>query len=245
MDFEVAMGFIPDIYDFIIVFPLSIIVAIGISIVVGKIKEKFNIKTNYTRKIFHFSIFSIATCLGILYPVHRVAAFGAGCGAVLLIIIVFKKSKHFKMAYSALARPEDCPHMDLYLIVPYLATALGGIIANLVIQELAPVAYLVAGWGDAVGEPFGIKFGTHRYRVPTFTLTYSVRSIEGSVSVMMASMMASVVVLLVTTALTLMSIFAIAIVVGVVVAFSEAISPHGWDNLFTQIATTLVIWVLI
>ena len=30
----------------------------------------------------------------------------------------------------------------------------------------AAVGYLVAGWGDAVGEPVGTRFGRHPYRVP-------------------------------------------------------------------------------
>jgi phytol kinase len=57
-------------------------------------------------------------------------------------------------------------------------TAAGGMISNILFGKLAVVGYVVTGWGDAVGEPVGTRWGNHRYRVPTLTGIKCHRSLD-------------------------------------------------------------------
>src|SRR5262249_35917983 len=58
--------------------------------------------------------------------------------------------------FEALARESDAPHRTWYVVVPWFATALGGVAANLLAPHHAAFGYLVVGLADAVGEPVGI-----------------------------------------------------------------------------------------
>ena len=48
-----------------------------------------------------------------------------------------------------------------------MTTAIGGVLCNLLFPRYAYIGYLVCGWGDAVGEPIGMRWGKHRYNVPS------------------------------------------------------------------------------
>jgi phytol kinase len=134
-----------------------------------------------------------------------------------------------------MARPTDAPRRTLFILIPLVTTALGGVLSNLFFPAWAFVGYLVCGWGDAVGEPVGTKWGRHRYSVPSMLGVRSTRSLEGSAAVCIAGTVAT------AAALALMgfaagSIAVIAIGAGVAGALVEALSTHGLDNLTVQIA---------
>jgi len=112
----------------------------------------------------------------------------------------------------------------------------GGIMANLFFPSAVIAGYLVAGVGDAIGEPAGIRFGRHTYKVWSLSSVPAVRSWEGSFAVFLASALVVFVAALVTPAIgTGSSGFLKILAIAAVSALVEAVSPHGWDNLTMQI----------
>jgi phytol kinase len=139
--------------------------------------------------------------------------------------------------YEAMARPSDAPRRTLFIMVPLATTALGGILANVFFGAWAIVGYMVGGWGDAVGEPVGAKFGRHRYRVPSLGGVPAMRSLEGSAAVLVAGMLAAYAGLAlrgVDPARALLG----AVTCAAVGALVEAFSTHGMDNLTVQVAAS-------
>ncbi len=118
----------------------------------------------------------------------------------------------------------------------YLSFAVGGILGNVLFMGWAMVGYLVVGWGDAVGEPFGVKFGKHRYRVFTLTGIKCYRSLEGSAAVFIASTLAATIVLANPV---------YGVIIGMAVALIESQSPHGGDNFTVQLGATAIAFLLV
>jgi phytol kinase len=141
--------------------------------------------------------------------------------------------------YEALARPSDAPHRTLFVLVPLATTALGGVAANLLAPGYGYVGYLVAGWGDALGEPVGTRWGRHRYRVPTLAGVPATRSLEGSGAVLAGGFAAALAGLL-FAGIEPQSAVRAAALAAVAGAAVEAGSSHGLDNLTVQAAAALV-----
>jgi phytol kinase len=117
-------------------------------------------------------------------------------------------------------------------------TAAGGMISNILFGKLAVVGYVVTGWGDAVGEPVGTRWGNHRYRVPTLTGIKCHRSLKGSLAVLVASLAGSFPVLYFGFYLPLNTAFIVALIVAVISTLAEALTFHSLDNLTLQVAAT-------
>ena len=180
-----------------------------------------------TRKVFHFSIFTGAALLRWQVDVGAVSVFG--CVIVAGIVSIVRLGSRSPL-FRALARPSDAPHEKLHVLSPLISTAIGGVLAQFIAGPQAVVAYLVAGWGDAVGEPVGIRWGRHRYRVPSLGQLKAERSWEGSAAVFVASSLAAGIGLWLSGQ-TGSQVVASALMIGAAATLIEAISPHGWDNL--------------
>lgn len=180
-----------------------------------------------TRKVFHLTIFTGAALLRWKFGSGAVAAYG-----VVVAMGVLFATWHGRRSriFNALARPSDAPHEKLHVLSPMICTAVGGVLAHLIAGPLAGIAYLIAGWGDAVGEPVGIRWGRHRYRVPAFKQLTAERSWEGSAAVCVASTFAAALGLLLAGR-SGSDLVAWSLILGCAAVVIEAASPHGWDNL--------------
>jgi len=203
----------------------------------GRLRTRRGVRSGYTRKLLHFSLFGAAALLAMGFGPAGVNLLG-GIGALVVAFALWRGDGH--PFYEAMARPSDAPHRQRYVIVPFLATVLGGIVASLAFGAYAVVGYLVAGCGDAIAEPVGLRFGRHRYRAPGLgDGVRSERSIEGSVAVFAVSCAAAVAAF---AALELPGDWNVtrvvlgALAVGGVAAIVEGLSPHGVDNLTVQLA---------
>lgn len=210
--------------------PAAVALAAAYLYVAGRLKRNRAWPTGYTRKVFHFLVFTTAASVQMRFGLGALLVFGAATSAVIFYALL-RGEGH--VLFEAMARESDAPWRARFVIVPYIATLVGGLASNLLFGGAAVVGYLVAGLGDAVGEPVGTRFGRHRYRVPTLGGAPSFRSWEGSLAVFAVSFAG---VLLVQTmarepAGGLVSILIIALVSTAV----EAVSPHGWDNLTMQL----------
>ena len=239
---EFFLQHIPTWNEIIHLAPSSIIVILFAGWFSGVLKRRYQLKTNYTRKIFHFFIFSFAGFLHWRYGLTAVFILGGAMGGYLAAILFLADGNLF---YEALAREQDAPHRSFYIIISFLATAVGGIVSNILFFHFAIVGYLVAGWGDAVGEPVGVRFGRRPYRVPSFGNIICHRTIEGSCAVAIVSFIAAFIGLNLLLHLPVAFSLVLGFVTAIIVTFVEAFSTHGIDNLTIQLVASGVPFLLV
>jgi phytol kinase len=184
--------FLPSARQLALGIPLALGYAAAAATLAGWLNRR-GIRAPYTRKIFHFLIISAAGVVQPSWGLRGVVVFGLVNASLVLYAVARGEGFAF---YDALARPSDAPHGRLYIVVPLITTALGGVLANVWFGAFAPVGYMVTGWGDAVGEPVGTRWGRHRYRVPSLAGVPATRSLEGSTAVLVVGTAAATVVLL-------------------------------------------------
>jgi phytol kinase len=231
-------AFLPAASVIAVVAPLALIAAFLFGWGVGHLRMRRNVATPYTRKLYHFAVFTLAGVVQLLWSVEGVVVLGiVFVGAVAYATI---RGDGFPM-YEALARPSDQPHRAAFVLVPLATTAVGGVIANLFFMKYAWVGYLVCGWGDAVGEPVGTRWGRHRYRVPSLLGVRTTRSLEGSAAVLLAGALAAAIGLL-AAGFPIPAAVRIAGAAAIAGAAVEAISTHGLDNLTVQVVASAVAW---
>ncbi len=214
--------------------PLSVLYAGAAAALAGYLRSRRGVRTPYTRKIFHFIIFTAAGLLQIVHGLPAVVIFGSVTSLFVLYAVWRGDGLPF---YEAMARPSDAPRRTLFILIPLVTTALGGVTANLLFPAWAFVGYLVCGWGDAVGEPVGTRWGAHRYSVPSMLGVRSTRSVEGSLAVFVAGTLATAAALALQQ-MALPQIALIAIGAGLAGALVEAVSTHGLDNFTVQVAAS-------
>ena len=201
--------------------------------------RRHGVAVPYTRKIFHFGVFTGAAVTYSLWGLPGTNAFGVILACVVLIAVLRGDRDPI---YRVLARETDRPHRTLFILVPLVTTALGGLGSALLTGPYATVGYLVSGWGDAVGEPAGTRWGKHKYRVPSLGGVPATRSLEGSAAVFLVGWAAA------TVALWGLAEPSRAVLVGLacaaVGALAEGLSNHGLDNLTVQIAASGTAWIL-
>lgn len=206
----------------------------------GWLKRK-GTKTGYTRKIFHFLIFGTVAGLQWRLGTPAVCLFGGMC-TLAVFFAVWRGPGN--MLYEAMAREKDEPHRTFFILVPYFTTLLGGLISNILFGPVAVAGYLVAGLGDAIGEPVGTMFGKHPYRVRSLSSVPANRTLEGSAAVLVMSAVAVAVAAAVSPDITLAHFgMPRLLAIAAVSALAEAISPHGWDNATMQVIPSALAWL--
>lgn len=191
----------------------------------------------YTRKLFHFGVFTGAAAAHTLWGLPGTNAYGTVVAILVLAAVADGEGHPF---YQALARESDRPRRSLFIVLPLATTALGGLASALLAGPHASVGYLVAGWGDAVGEPVGARWGRRPYRVLSVGGVSAVRTLEGSLGVFIASWGAATVGLWSLGVDGAPSLLAVSFACGVVAAAVEAASHHGIDNFTIQVAVSVV-----
>jgi phytol kinase len=234
---------VSDLYDFlehavpsshmtVTLGPVFLLLAVGAGWLAGYLRVTMGMRTPYTRKVFHFVIFTLASVVQLTRGLPAVMLFGTVVAAVVLHAVV--RGAGYPL-YEAMARPSDAPHRSLFVLVPLATTALGGVLANVFFGPTAYVGYLVGGWGDAVGEPVGTAWGRHRYSVPSLAGVPATRSFEGSAAVLLMGALAASAGLSVAGVPPVHAV-AVGLCCGAAGAAVEAVSHHGTDNLTIQLA---------
>lgn len=231
-----------DTREVAIFLPVNIIFIVGINYFAGWLKREKGWKTNYTRKITHISNFTFLMVLTFFGGYTASFIFGLLMIAYGTIIILMGDGNIF---YEAVAREQDHPYRAFYLIVPTVATIIAVLMNRTFFGDYANLGYLVAGWGDAVGEPIGVRFGKHRYNVPTLTGIKCTRSIEGSLAVFLMGSFAASFSLATLLGVSLPLAIGVGLIAGFGATLVEAISFHGVDNFTIQVAAVSVAYLLI
>ncbi|EMR04200.1 diacylglycerol/polyprenol kinase family protein [Cesiribacter andamanensis] len=205
---------------------------IGAAWLAGWLRVTRRWRVGYTRKLFHFFIFTAAGVLQLRWGLPVVVVFGTAI-SLLVLWAVYKGPK--SSFYLAMARPSDAPQERLFILIPLATTAVGGVLANLFFGPWAAIGYLVGGWGDAIGEPVGSRWGKHRYKVPSMAGVAATRSLEGSAAVFAVSALVAFWGLL-AQGTTPADAFTWALLIALAATSVEAVSTHGLDNLTIQLA---------
>jgi phytol kinase len=214
--------------------PVAFLYGAAAAAIAAHLKVARGVRTPYTRKIFHFLIFTAAGAIQMVWGLPAVVIFGSVTSVIVLFAVWRGDGFPF---YEAMARPSDAPRRTLFILIPLVTTALGGVVSNLVFPAYAFAGYLVCGWGDAAGEPVGTRWGRHRYRVPSMGGVPATRSLEGSAAVFGAGAAATLAALLLS-GMPAQPALAIAVGAGAAGALVEAVSTHGLDNFTVQVAAS-------
>lgn len=215
-------------------FPLSILYSFVLLSIAGMMKERMQWNTGYSRKIYHFGIFILAGILQSKYGLGGTFIIGwAATISVFTAVTLGEKS----LLYRALGREKDSPHITYYILAPYFATLMGGIINNLILGKIYAIyGYFLTGIGDAVGEPIGVKWGTVQ-------ICNTQRTVQGTMGVILFNFFALVLAhYFIEGEWTVMPIF---IFISLFCAKVEIISPHGWDNLTTQVCAAVTMYIFL
>ncbi len=231
---------LPSFIEYITYLPLFVLLVFAVGYIAGTLKISYAWKTNYTRKVVHFSLYFFGWIFVITLPFRIVEIYGGAIGIIGLGALIWGNGNRI---YESIAREQDEPLRWLYLLIPYLSSAVGSVIAYFFWPETWLVGLVCTGVGDAVGEPFGVRFGKHKYRVPTITGIVSYRSLEGSAAVIFMSTLGSIIALSIGFDFLLSII--VSIFVGLSVGFVEALSPHGLDNLTITLTASVVANILV
>ncbi len=219
--------------------PISILFGLLSLKLCGYLKLEKGWRTGYSRKLFHFITYSTVGFIQSQLMLPYTFVFGGGISLVVLYALIKGEGN---ILYEALAREKDAPRQSLYILFPYLATLLGGLLTNYLFDpQTSMIAYFVTGFGDAIGEPIGVRFGKHKYKVPSVRGVVSYRSFEGSMAIVLASFVAILLgVGLLGISLNGVFLFKMAFI-AFVVGIIEGLSPHGWDNFTTMVGSALLI----
>ena len=234
------LPFLPGIHHLLLITPLALGYGTLAFVFAGWLKTQRGVRTAYTRKVFHFAIFTMASIVHLIWSLPGVVVFGI---VIMLLVCyaVYRGDQH--PWYEALARPSDQPQRTLFILIPLITTILGGFLSNVLFPAFSYVGYLVCGSGDAVGEPVGSRWGKHAYRVPSLAGVPAKRTLEGSTAVFVVGSIAATVGLM-AGGLTGAHALQVGVACGLAGAVVEAISTHGLDNLTTQLIASAVAQLL-
>ena len=238
---EVVWAFLPPLRLVLLLTPLAALYGAAAAWFSGWLRVERGVRAPYTRKVFHFSIFTMAGVIQLVWGLHGVVVYGSVIA--LMVLYAVWRGDGFPF-YEAMARPTDAPRRSFFIIVPLITTALGGVTSNLFFLQFAFVGYLVGGWGDAVGEPVGTRWGRHRYKVPSLAGVPATRSLEGSAAVLTAGALAAFLGLW-AMGLPLQTALGVGLACGAGGALVEAFSSHGLDNFFVQVTGAGIAYLLL
>jgi len=234
-------GMIPTARTVILAGPVLLLFTALAASLAGWMRTVRKVDAPYTRKVFHFAIFTMAGALHLAAGLPMVTLFGVVVSGAVLYAVVRGDGFAF---YESMARPSDAPRRTLFILLPLMTTAVGGLASALLFGGFAYVGYLVAGWGDAIGEPVGAAFGRTRYRVPSLGGVSATRSLEGSTAVFLVGTLAAFLGMA-AGGVPPASAMAVALACGVGCTAVEAVSTHGLDNLTIQLTASGMAWLLL
>ena len=213
----------------------------GVAWLLGLWVLRDGIRVNYTRKILHFILFFVPPALLPLLPFDGSLLTVTLSSLVFLASIVImsdpfrSRIPFLRTVFAAFDRPEDRPNTLKWLSTQILASyaVLIPVLAWLDAYgrvQLILITILVAGLGDGLAEPVGVRFGRHTYETRAlFTDQRYTRSLEGSACVLLSGVLA---VLVFSSQLGGAEFWLALALIPIAMTLAEAWSPHTWDGPF-------------
>ncbi len=236
MIIDKILGFIPPYPQVLYAAMVSAFAIFMTGLLAGALKRYAKWKTGYTRKTLHFLIFFTAVGLHIWGGMPAVNILGVGMGIFVLYSVWAGDGNFF---FESMAREKDYPRRGYFIVLPYLTTAAGGLISNFFFGASAVMGYAICGTADAIAEPVGVRFGKHKYKVPSLKkVRVSERSLEGSFSVLVVSLALSLLFFVYLYQFPFAKAVMASVILSVVIVLVEAVSFHGADNFTIQVAAS-------
>lgn len=227
----------------------QIIAIYSINFTLGLLVIKYQVKVNYTRKIFALSFMLLTMYLVGTFPFESTPFTTAVNGFMIVLCLMtmaepFRKRCQFlNTAFTAINRPEDQPYTLLWLPTELLMMSIilffmQSYLSNYEQSILFYIIILTAGFGDGLAEPIGVRFGKHKYNVRSLVSGRKyTRSIEGSLCIFVTGLITTVYFQEYLTA----DQFILAIcLIPITMTLAEAFSPHTWDGPFLYFTGSLI-----
>jgi phytol kinase len=218
----------------------------------GYLKVNRGLSIGYTRKLNHTFTLLLAAVWFLPLPldVARTNFRIAGTILMFLLLIVCYAHTHplLQLMFSGYARDKDKPHQAFHVWFSFGIGLLALLLVDALFNDrlILATAALLLGVGDALGEPIGMRFGKHRYRVGAVLCAQgSIRTLEGTSAVVLGSFLTAIVCLqLFSVGTSSLWIVSSAGILALVVAGIEAVTPHGLDNFTIPLGAALALHIL-
>ena len=224
---------------------LTHMLQLGLGWVLGQAVLSERMRVHDTRKLMHFCLFLAPIAIGMVLQHDRTPAVFvlSGVSFLLSLLVLVEPIRRripvLRTAFAAVDRPEDRPYSLAWMVTQLLGDYAAMVVCTLwllsygQVPMIAVVAMAIC-FGDGLAEPVGVRWGRHRYAVPSLVRGRRYhRSIEGSAVVFAATV---VVVLIAGWLLppgTLIPVAArmpLLILLPVSMTLAEALAPHTWDG---------------
>jgi dolichol kinase len=214
--------------------------------ILGKLKQNYNIKTNYTRKINHIVVWFIPYLVDVIISVSETTLSNIWNVALAIIGLViwtepirnFDKTGFIETTFLAIDRPEDRPNTLKWITYQAIGTGATVIPFSILFNQFNKPNYIliplmILTFGDGLAEPIGIRFGKHKYKVKAIGSSKEyTRSVEGSACVFISAI---TILAILHEDFNNYELIANIIFLPIIATLTEAFSPHTLDNpiLFT------------
>ncbi len=227
---------------------------LAIQCVTSQLVKQGRLKVNYSRKVIHFSQLLSTLLINRTFFNYSMEYFiisGSLSFAESMIFIapIRNRVRFVGFLFLSYDRPEDRPHtvklaatqiigMNIALIaVAHLYGASGFPL------DLLALPLVITAFGNGLAEPVGIRFGKHKYRtMDLFGKRVYTRSYEGSAMVFLATIAALASSRHLFSLSAFICLFAI---LPLLMAATEAHSPHTWDNPFLYLIGGMAIYIIV
>ena len=226
----------------------------------GGLLVKKGVKTNYTRKVNHFSLLIIPFLLGAgrsnspsnwngndLF--NLIIGLLSGLSWFLMFIEPIRERVNvINTAFLSIDRPEDRPYTLLWTSTQTAANYLVSILLSAYLMminrmELIFIVIIINGIGDGLAEPIGVRFGKHKYETyALFTKKKYTRSLEGSACVFITAL---ITLILFGKSFNPIQFVVALIAIPIVMTLAEAFSPHSWDNPFLFVVGVSLLFLIL
>ncbi len=253
--------------NILIDFIMNIIIKFGLNFVIwylgGLLVLKKGVKTNYTRKINHFSLLFIPFLLDMI-RIPSGSSNGNGNGPDLFIFIINllsgllyfvffikpirKRVNVINTAFLSIDRPEDRPYTLLWITTQtaanfFVTIPLSAYLISINRMELIFIIILINGIGDGLAEPVGIRFGKHKYKTyALFTKKKYERSVEGSACVFITAL---ITIIVFGPSFSPIQFIIALITIPILMTLAEAFAPHSWDNPFLFLVGEILLFLIL
>ena len=230
----------------------------------GLLVVKKEIKTNYTRKINHFSLLFLPFFFNMIAPpkppndqssghVNDFVLTTLSILSGLLYLVIFIKPIRERVsvvntAFLSIDRPEDRPYTLLWISTQtaagfFAAIPLTAYLMMINKMELIFIVIVINGIGDGLAEPIGVRFGKHKYETyALFTKKKYVRSVEGSACVFVTALL---IIVFFRFSFSPIQFIVALIAIPILMTIAEAISPHSWDNPFLFLVGSILLFLIL
>lgn len=211
-------------------------VFIFLGIIVGGILLKFNVLSNESsRKFIHIYVGNWWIAAMIMFD----SAWIASIGPISFVVINYISYK--KQLFKGMERGNQSSN-DLGTVYYALSLVILTVITfwDKQYAYIGAIGILIMAYGDGLAAVIGKKYGKRIYQIGNVH-----KSLEGSMTMFLASCCVSVILIMIFTTLSIPAVFGISIIISTGATLLEAYTPYGYDNLTVPLGASLLSFILI